>query len=124
VQRRGVIVALAGLGITLASILAERKTELTTLRAIGMSRSDIAALAAWEGCLLALAGTVGGLISSVGLGALLIFVINKQTFGWTLQPALPWQALLLLGFCVPMCGTLLAWCVGRHGADLPADRPL
>ena len=120
----GVIVALAGLGITLATILAERKTELTTLRALGMSRAGIAALAAWEGCLLALAGTVGGLLSSIGLGALLIFVINKQTFGWTLQPSLPWLPLLLLGFCVPLCGTLLAWCVGRHGADLPADRPL
>ena len=120
----GVIVALAGLGITLASILAERKTELTTLRALGMSRSDIAALAAWEGCILALAGTAGGLLSSVGLGALLIFVINKQTFGWTLQPTLPWQALILLGLCVPLSGTLVAWFVGRKGADLPADRPL
>ncbi len=118
----GVIVALAGLGITLASILAERKPELITLRALGMSRAEIAAVAAWEGTLLAVAGTLGGLLCSLGLGALLIFVINKQTFGWTLQPALPLTPLLLLGFCVPCCGTLVAWFVGRQIAELPSER--
>ena len=117
----GVIVALAGLGITLASILAERKAELTTLRALGMSRKEIAAVAAWEGTLLALAGTLGGLLCSFGLGALLIFVINKQTFGWTLQPSLPTAQLLLLGFCVPWCGAVVAWFVGRQISELPSE---
>ena len=118
----GVAVALAGLGMTLASILAERRAELTTLRALGMSRRDIAHVAAWEGAALAFCGTAGGLVSSLGLGALLIFVINKQTFGWTLQPAIPLRALLLLGFAVPAVGAAVAWTVGRFGADLPADR--
>ncbi len=118
----GVGVALAGLGMTLASILAERRAELTTLRALGMSRRDIAQVAAWEGAVLAFCGTAGGLVSSLGLGALLIFVINKQTFGWTLQPAIPLRALLLLGVAVPVVGAVVAWTVGRFGADLPADR--
>jgi len=117
----GVAVALAGLGITLASILAERRAELTTLRALGMSRTGIAGVAAWEGAILALGGTAGGLISSLGLGALLIFVINKQTFGWTLQPAIPLRALLLLGVVVPVSGAAVAWVVGRYGAELPSD---
>jgi putative ABC transport system permease protein len=118
----GVLVALAGLGITLASILAERRAELTTLRALGMSGKDIAHLAAWEGALLAVGGTVGGLVTSLGLGALLIFVINKQTFGWTLLPAIPVRALLVLGFAVPVAGALVAGLVGRFSSDLAADR--
>jgi putative ABC transport system permease protein len=118
----GVVVALAGLGITLASILAERRAELTTLRALGMSRSDITQMAAWEGALLALGGTLGGLVTSLGLGALLIFVINKQTFGWTLLPAIPARALLVLGLVVPLAGALVAGIVGRFSADLPVDR--
>ena len=118
----GVVVALAGLGITLASILAERRLELTTLRALGMSRNDITHLAAWEGAILALGGTVGGLAASLGLGALLIFVINKQTFGWTLQPAIPLRALLVLGSVVPAAGAVVAGIVGRFSSDLAADR--
>ncbi len=117
----GVVVALAGLGITMASILAERRAELTTLRALGMSRNEIAGVAAWEGLLLACGGTLGGLVTSFGLGALLIFVINKQTFGWTLQTAVPARALLVLGVSVPVCGAAVAWLVGRYSAALPAD---
>jgi putative ABC transport system permease protein len=118
----GVVVALAGLGITLASILAERRAELTTLRALGMSRNDITQMAAWEGALLAFGGTAGGLVTSLGLGALLIFVINKQTFGWTLLPAVPGRALFVLGLVVPIAGALVAAVVGRYSADLPVDR--
>jgi putative ABC transport system permease protein len=51
----------------------------------------------------------------------LIFVINKQTFGWTLQPAIPVRALLLLGLVVPATGAVVAWIVGRYGAELPSD---
>ncbi len=118
----GVFVALAGLGTTLASILLERKAELTTLRALGMSHRQIAAATAWEGTALAACGTLGGLLASLGFGAVLIFVINKQSFGWTLQPIVPVTTLVILALAVTSCGTLVAWIVGRWGAALPADR--
>jgi putative ABC transport system permease protein len=118
----GVLVALAGLGTTLASVLAERRAELTTLRALGMSHAEIAQVAAWEGALLSVVGTLGGLLASAGLGALLVFVINKQTFGWTLQLAIPLSPLLFLALLIPASGALVAWTAGRWGADLPVDR--
>ena len=86
-----------------------------------MSRNGIAGVAAWEGTLLALGGTLGGIITSFGLGALLIFVINKQTFGWTLQAAIPVRSLVVLGLSVPVCGGVVAWMVGRSSAALPVD---
>ena len=118
----GIIVALAGLGVTLASVLAERRSELTTLRALGMTHSEIATAAAWEGSLLALCGSAGGMIASLALGALLIRVINKQTFGWTLQSSVPLSYLAGLGITVVLFGAAVAWGVGRWGADLPADQ--
>ena len=118
----GVVVALLGLGTTLASILLERKNELTTLRALGMEHRAIAAATAWEGTGLALCGVLGGLLTSVAFGAILIFVINKQSFGWTLHPVLPLQSLALLGLSVTLCGSIVAWMVGRWGSALPADR--
>jgi putative ABC transport system permease protein len=118
----GVLVALLGLGTTLASILLERKAELTTLRALGMEHRAIAAATAWEGTGLALCGVLGGLLTSVAFGAILIFVINKQSFGWTLIPVLPARALFCLGLGVTLCGAFVAWMVGRWGSALPADR--
>jgi putative ABC transport system permease protein len=118
----GIIVALAGLGVTLASVLAERRSELTTLRALGMTHNEIATSAAWEGSLLALCGSAGGLIASLALGALLIRVINKQTFGWTLQSSVPLSYLAGLGATVVLFGGAVAWGVAHWGADLPADQ--
>jgi putative ABC transport system permease protein len=118
----GVVVAVAGLGVTLASMLAERSAELTTLRALGMTHREIARTTAWEGALLAACGTGGGLLASLGLGALLIHVINLQTFGWTLQTRHPWWGLLGLSAAVVGSGTLVAWAVGRRGAELPVDQ--
>lgn len=75
-----------------------------------------------EGVFLALAGTVCGLVVSVALGWVLVFVINKQTFGWTLQFTLPWTAMTVLLLLVVGSAALVSWATGRWGADLPADR--
>ncbi len=118
----GVVVAVAGLGMTLAAVLLERRNELTTLRALGMAHGEIARATAAEGALLALVGGMGGIGISLGLGALLIFVVNRQTFGWTLQYTVPAGQLSLLALLVFVSGTAVAFGVGRWGAVLPADR--
>jgi putative ABC transport system permease protein len=62
------------------------------------------------------------LLLSGALGWLLIYVINKQSFGWTLGFALPWGQLAALAFAVIATGALVSYGVGRWGAELPADR--
>ena len=118
----GVLVAVIGLGLTLGSVLLERRAELTTLRALGLNRSEIAQATACEGLLLAVAGVAVGLAVSVALGWMLIYVINKQTFGWTLGFDVPWPQLIGLGLLVIGTGTAVAFGVGRWGAHLPADQ--
>ena len=118
----GVFVAVIGLGLTLASVLMERRGELTTLRALGMARREMAQSTACEGMMLAIAGVLAGLLISLALGWLLIFVINKQTFGWTLAFALPWVQMLSLSALVIAMGTGVAYGVGYWGAALPADQ--
>jgi putative ABC transport system permease protein len=53
---------------------------------------------------------------------MLIFVINKQTFGWTLGFDVPWRQIAGLAFLVISTGTGVAYGVGRWGAALPADQ--
>ena len=118
----GVAVAVIGLALTLISVLLDRRDELTTLRALGFTRREIAIATAGEGTALAGCAIFGGLAVSLALGWLLIHVINKQSFGWTLGFALPWLPLLALSATVLATAWLVAYAVGRWGANLPADR--
>lgn len=118
----GVFVAVAGLGLSLASMLLERRGELSTLRALGFTHGEIAHSAAFEGAGVALGGVVPGLLLSLGLGWILIRIINKQTFGWTLQFTVPWGQLCVFAALVLIAAALTGWAVGRRGARLPADR--
>jgi putative ABC transport system permease protein len=118
----GIVVAVIGLGMTLSSILLDRRTELTTLRTLGLNRGELARATAFEGGLLALCGVIAGTAASLGLGWILIYVINKQSFGWTLQFRVPWPALAALGALVVGAGTVVAYLVGRWGSHLAADR--
>ncbi|HSY19334.1 MAG TPA: FtsX-like permease family protein [Candidatus Acidoferrales bacterium] len=118
----GIIVAVIGLGMTLSSILLDRRGELTTLRALGWRRREMARATAVEGALLSICGVAGGIVVSLSLGWILIYIINKQSFGWTLQFAIPWLSLASLGLLVIATGTVVAYFIGRWGSGLPADR--
>ena len=118
----GVVVAVTGLGLTLVSVLLDRREELTTLRALGFQRREIALAASVEGLAVSVCAAAGGLALSLALGWLLIHVINKQSFGWTLSYALPWGQLTALALAVSATGWIVSYGVGLWGADLPADR--
>jgi putative ABC transport system permease protein len=118
----GVVVAVVGLALTLASMLLDRRDELTTLRALGFTHREIAWAAAVEGFAVSVSAAIGGIVLSLGLGWLLIYVINKQSFGWTLGFSLPWGQLAALAVAVTATGLAVSYAVGRWGADLPADR--
>lgn len=118
----GVGVAMTGLALTLISVLLDRRDELTTLRALGFRRRQIALSASIEGLAVSVCAVVTGLVLSLALGWLLIHVINKQSFGWTLATAIPAGQLALLGAGVIATGWVVSYAVGLWGANLPADR--
>lgn len=118
----GVVVAISSLAISLASVLLDRRDQLTTLRALGFRRSELAWSACGEGVAIATCAVTGGLTLSVALGWLLIFVINKQSFGWTLGYVLPQGLLAALGVTTIVVSAIVSYSVGRWGAALAADR--
>ena len=117
----GVLVAVVGLGLALTSLLLERRAVLATLRALGMTRREIAHSAALEGIGVACAGAFTGIAAGLWLGWLLVYRINKQCFGWTLQFHAVWWHLALLGAAVIATGMVVAALVGRWAALLPAE---
>ena len=98
-QLIALVVAAIGVFDTLIAMMLERTTEVAGLRAMGASRRQIQKLAFWEfgllGGLAWILGTFAGLI----LAAQMIWVINRQFFGWTIfpsfSPVVALQALVL-----------------------------
>lgn len=84
-----VIIAMLGIINTLVTSVVERRRELATLQALGSSRGQITALILWEAGYLGLLGAAMGLVGGVALAWILIRVINRQSFGWTIQISWP-----------------------------------
>lgn len=88
-EAMAVMIAMFGIVNTLLTAALERRRELATLQALGASQAQVTGLLVWEAAYVgALGGTLGAL-GGVGLAAVLVWVINKQSFGWTIPLAVP-----------------------------------
>ncbi|MDZ4854353.1 MAG: FtsX-like permease family protein [Nitrospirota bacterium] len=84
-----VLVAVLGIVNTLVTAVLERRREFAALRALGASTRQVERLVLWEAAYLGLIGAALGVVGGVLLALLLIRVINKQSFGWTIQMSVP-----------------------------------
>jgi len=115
-----VIIAMLGIVNTLITSVLERRREFATLRAIGGSEGQIRQLVLWEAAYLGVVGIGLGLVGGGALSLLLIKVINKQSFGWTIQMIVPFGSLAqAVGLAV--AATLIA---GYFPARWAAEQPV
>jgi putative ABC transport system permease protein len=92
-----IALAVASLGITttLTVLVLERTRQLNTLFAIGGSFGQIRSMICWEAGFLVVAGELAGLACGFILSYLLVYVINRQSFGWTFLYTVDWATLAL-----------------------------
>jgi putative ABC transport system permease protein len=94
-----VIVAFIGILSSLMSLQLERRKELGILRANGLLPSQLFKMVNLQTLLMGI--TAGVLALPLGniLAAILVYIINKRSFGWTMQfnivPSIMLEALLL-----------------------------
>jgi putative ABC transport system permease protein len=50
----------------------------------------------------------------------LVYVVNPQSFHWTMDLMVPWLRLVVLCAAVMLAGTLTAWLAGRAAAGKDA----
>jgi putative ABC transport system permease protein len=113
-----ILVAAIGIFETIWSLLLERTRELATLRAIGASHAQIARAILIECALIGVCGWLIGMAAGLALAWQLVFVINRQFFGWTIDwsvpPMVPAQAFVLALLAALGAGVLPAWRVARR----------
>ena len=84
-----VVVAFVGVLSALLALQLERRREMATLRALGLSSGGLQRLSALESGLMGLTAGLLSLPTGVALAYILIYVINLRSFGWSIQPVMP-----------------------------------
>ena len=102
-----------------AQVLARRK-EFGLLAHLGLTRRQILTVVTAEGAVWTSVGAIAGLGLGLAVAAVLVHVVNPQSFHWTMDLMLPWPRLLLLCLAVVMAGTLTAWLSARPAAGRDA----
>jgi putative ABC transport system permease protein len=84
-----VAVAVAGIANALIASAIERRRAFGLLRAVGASRAQIRRTVLIEAVLTGLVATAAAFAAGAAFTALLLGVINPQSFGWSVEPAIP-----------------------------------
>ena len=102
-----VFVAVMGIAGALLALVIDRRRELGLLRFLGAATGQVRKLILVEAGLLGLLANLAGLTLGFALSLILIYVINKQSFGWTIR--FHWPVEVLLGALTVVYGaTVLA----------------
>src|ERR1700723_3143952 len=89
-----VVVAVIGIAGALLALVVDRRREFGLLRFLGAATSQIRKLILVEAGLIGLLANLVGFFLGLALSFVLIYVINKQSFGWTIQ--FHWPTLILV----------------------------
>lgn len=117
-QGIAVMVAVLGVISTLTALVLQRGREIGVLRGSGATRGQIRRMVLAESGLLGLTGAALGCVAGLVLSLVLVQVINKQFFGWTVRFTLdPW--IFLQATALMIVTSLLA---GLAPANLAATK--
>jgi putative ABC transport system permease protein len=117
-----VAVAFVGMLAALMALQLERTREIGVLRALGLTPRQVWGLVTAQTGILGLLSGVLAVPSGLLLAAVLVFVINRRSFGWTMALD-PSPSILLQGVALSIVAALLAglYPAWRMASALPAD---
>jgi putative ABC transport system permease protein len=102
-----VFVAVMGVAGALLALVIDRRREFGLLRFLGGATGQIRRIILFEAGMLGLLANIAGSVVGFLLSLLLIYVINRQSFGWTIQFHWP-VAVLVSALSIVYAATVLA----------------
>jgi len=119
-QAVAIAIGLIGIAASLSAQVLARRKEFGLLTHLGLTRRQIVAVVAGEGLAWVTAGALVGLALGLAISMVLVFVVNPQSFHWTMKLVLPWGRLALLALAVVAAGTVTAAFSARRAAGRSA----
>ncbi len=119
-----IMVAILGIINSLNGFIIERQRDIGILRAVGGFRRQIEKTVLIEAGMIGLFSLILGLLCGFLLSLLLIYVINRQSFGWTIQFSLPLWSLMEFGLVILAASIGAGWIPARRAARMRAVESL
>ncbi len=119
-QAVAIAIGLFGVAASFSAQVLARRKEFGLLAHLGLTRRQILTVVAGEGAAWTLIGALAGLALGLAVSGVLVYVVNPQSFHWTMDLMVPWQRLGLLCAAVVLAGTVTAWLAGRAAAGKDA----
>jgi putative ABC transport system permease protein len=117
-----VIIGLTGVSFAASSTALARRAEFGMLRHVGMLRRQIVGMLASEGILTSAFGVAYGLVLGTALSLVLVYVINRQSFNWSIDLAVPAWQLAVLSLTLIAAAAVTAIWSGRAAMSQDAVR--
>jgi putative ABC transport system permease protein len=109
-----VLIGLFGISTSFAALATARRKEFGMLRHLGLTRTEIGRLLALEGALTAAVGVAVGTAAGGAIALILIEVINRQSFHWSMDVHLPLAALAAFAAALVLLAALAARLSGHQ----------
>jgi putative ABC transport system permease protein len=113
-EAAAVIIGLLGLSSSFGTLVLARRREFGMLRHVGMTRAQIGAMLAFEGALVSALGLAAGLALGWLVSLVLIYVVNRQSFHWSMDLHVPWASLAEFVLAMLALATMTALASGRR----------
>jgi putative ABC transport system permease protein len=101
-----VLIGLVGIACAGAATALARRGEFGMLRHLGMLRRQIVAMLAAEGLLVSLLAALYGLVLGGAISLVLVHVVNRQSFHWSIDLAVPVPQLALFAAALVIAATV------------------
>ena len=112
-----VVIGLLGVAASFSAQTLARAKEFGMLRHIGVTQRQILRMLALEGGFLTALGVLLGFVLGWSISLILIFIVNPQSFHWTMQLYMPWGWLLLISGIMLASASLTALMAGRRAVS-------
>jgi len=109
-----IVIGLFGVAATFSAQTLARAKEFGMLRHVGVTRKQVLAILAIEGGSLTALGIATGFVLGWVISLILVFVVNPQSFHWTMQLHLPWPLLISVAGLLLAAAALTALLAGRQ----------
>ncbi|HEX4376660.1 MAG TPA: ABC transporter permease, partial [Steroidobacteraceae bacterium] len=117
-----VLIGLAGIGVAASSTALARRAQFGMLRHIGMTRGQVLGMLASEGVVMSLISILYGLLLGLALSLILVYVVNRQSFSWSITLAVPGVQLASLSVALVLAAAITAVWSGRSAMSQDAVR--
>jgi putative ABC transport system permease protein len=115
-----VLIGLTGISFAASSTALARRAEFGMLRHIGMLRRQVIGIVASEGLLTSTCGVLYGLLLGIVLSLVLVYVVNRQSFNWSIDLVIPVWQLGLLSLFLIVAAAVTAFVSGRAATSRDA----